>query len=359
MQPPNLTQQMPAAAHHAPLQPMRIAVLHGGPSSEHDISVWSSRGVISTLRAAEHAVVAAYVDAEGQWHIHETAEAGTRVDAPVDVFAAVKQLIALQIQVCFMGFHGTYGEDGKIQAVLELAGLAYTGSRVAASAVAMDKPLARRVFVGCDLRIAQGEEVHAAAVATPDLATVVGRRLIAEWGLPVVVKVPAGGSSVGVEIANNLSALADALLRLAAIDGTVLCEQYIGGTELTAAVIEQRDGSLLSLPIVEITPAHGKFFDYQAKYAAGGSEEIVPARISDAATALAQDYGRRAHNGLHCNGYSRTDLILRTDGHLFVLETNTLPGLTPASLLPKAAAAAGFSYLALIERMIVSALRSR
>lgn len=357
MQPPIVEQQNSLGAHGNHLKPLRIAVLHGGPSSEHDISVWSSRGVIATLRGAEHTVIAAYVDSDGQWHISESADAGAKVAAPLHIFAAVQQLIALQIQVCFMGFHGTYGEDGKIQAVLDLAGLRYTGSHVAASAAAMDKPLARRVFVGCDLKVAQGEEVHADSVSTPEAAAVVGRRLIAEWGLPIVVKVPAGGSSVGVEISSSIDALSGALQRLSALDGTVLCEQYIGGTELTAAVLEQPDGSLRSLPIVEIAPAHGAFFDYQAKYEPGGSEEIVPARISDGATALAQDYGRRAHNGLHCNGYSRTDLILRTDGQLFVLETNTLPGLTPASLLPKAAAAAGFSYLALIEHVIAAALR--
>ena len=335
---------------------LRIAVLHGGPSSEHDISVWSSRGVLQTLREAGHETLAVFVDRAGRWHLTAMGDAGIAVGEGVDFLQAVADLRG-NVDLCFLGFHGNYGEDGKVQAVLELAGLRYTGSGVMASALAMDKTVARRVYAGVGLPIAGARELQTAGLATPGAAQVAARRLIADLGLPVVVKVPTGGSSVGVEIPRDEDALVASLLRLSPDAPMLLCEQFVGGVELTAAVLEREDGSLESLPIVEIVPKSA-FFDFESKYQTGGSEEIVPARISAEATAQAQRNGALAHRALGCAGYSRTDQILRPDGSLVLLETNTLPGLTPASLLPKAAAAAGLTYAALLHRVIAAALRS-
>jgi D-alanine-D-alanine ligase len=184
----------------------------------------------------------------------------------------------------------------------------------------------------------------------------VAHGLVERLGLPVVVKVPTGGSSVGVEIPRDVQALAGSLQRLGQDAPMLLCEQFVSGTEITAAVIEREDGALEALPIVEIVPKSA-FFDYEAKYKTGGSDEIVPARISPEATRAAQENGLRAHKALGCAGYSRTDQILRADGSLVLLETNTLPGLTPASLLPKSAAAAGLSYGALLGRILAAGRR--
>ena len=336
---------------------LRIAVLHGGPSSEHDISVWSSGGVLKTLQGAGYATIAVYVDKSGRWHLTPAGESGQTVGAGLS-FSDGVQALQGQIDLCFMGFHGTYGEDGKIQALLELAGLKYTGSHVTASALAMDKTLARRVYAGVGLAVAGAREIASSRVADEAGAQAVAAELIAALGLPVVVKVPKGGSSVGVEIPRDESSLVASLLRLGPDAPVLLCEQFIAGVEITAAVLQQADGTMQALPIVEIVPKTAKFFDFEAKYQSGGSDEIVPARISVAARKQAQANGLAAHKALDCAGYSRTDQIVRADGSVILLETNTLPGLTPASLLPKAAAGAGLSYLELLERIMAAALRS-
>ena len=338
-------------------QPLKIAVLHGGPSSEHAISIWSSTGVIATLRSAGHEVHPVFVDREGLWHFGgESTGAGEKSNNPVSLWQAIAVLADIAPAVCFMGFHGTFGEDGKIQAALEMMGLRFTGSGVTASAVAMDKPLARRVFAGVGIPVALAREVPCARLRDVTDARLVAEELSVALGLPVVVKVPAGGSSVGVEIPRTTGELTDSLQRLSAGEATLLCEQFIDGIELTAGVLANHDGQLESLPIVEIAPVRAGFFDYAAKYEKGGSDEIVPARISAEATAQVQALGLAAHRALGCRGVSRTDVILRHDGMPFVLETNTLPGLTPASLLPKAAAGAGYSYLELLQRIVAAAL---
>lgn len=348
------------------LDPHRIAVLHGGPSSEHDISVWTSSGVLSTLRAAGHTVFAVFVDKGGLWHFSDGGDSGQVVAAPLTLLQALGHLCELRVDVAFLGFHGTFGEDGRVQAILDLAGVTYTGSGVTASAAAMDKPLARRVFVGAGLPVAAAVEVAATDVADAAGAASIAARLVQTLGLPVVVKVPAGGSSVGVEIPRDEAELVAALQRVGPMvlsdGGTtrhLLCEQYVAGVELTAGVLEHADGSLESLPLVEIAPRTAVFFDYVAKYKAGATDEIVPARISDAATAHIRDLGLRAHRALGCRGVSRTDVILRHDGAPFLLETNTLPGLTPESLLPKAAAAVGYTYGDLLHRILGAALAGR
>jgi len=339
------------------MQPLSIAVLHGGPSSEHDISVWSSQGVLDTLRGAGHQAAAVYVDRAGSWHFGGgEARAGETVGSALPIWSAIGRLADLGPAVCFMGFHGTYGEDGRVQAALDLAGLRYTGSGCTASAVAMDKPLTRRVFSSVGVPVAAAREVNSSAVAGRQGA--VAADLAAVLGLPVVVKVPAGGSSVGVEIARDLAALEDALSRLAPQAPTLLCEAFVAGVELTAGVLEGDDGEPVALPVVEIVPKSAEFFDFDAKYRPGGSDEIVPARISADQTAAVQAIGLLAHRALGCRGVSRTDVILGADGAPVALETNTLPGLTPASLLPKAAAAVGYSYLDLLHAIVAAALRS-
>jgi len=339
------------------MQTLKIAVLHGGPSSEHDISVWSATGAIAALRGVGHEVHPVFVGKDGLWHFGGgAAEPGRVSDNPLPLWGAIELLSEIGVDVCFMGFHGTYGEDGKIQAALELVGLRYTGSGVAASAVAMDKPLARRVFQGVGIAVARAIEAPTAGLGELAGARIAAADVVESLGLPVVVKVPAGGSSVGVAIARTVGDLVEAMQRLSEGVDHLLCEQYIAGTELTVGVLQARDGSLHALPVVEICPKSGAFFDYAAKYQQDGSDEIVPARIPAEAARAVQDLGLRAHRALGCRGVSRTDVILRHDGQPVVLETNTLPGLTPASLLPKAAAADGRSYAQLIEAIVAAAM---
>lgn len=333
-----------------------IAVLHGGPSSEHDISVITAREVIAALRNGGHRVLPVWVDHDSRWHFGApTDSSATATDEPLALPAALSRLEQARIDVAFLAFHGTFGEDGRVQAVLELTGIPYTASKVTATAVAMDKPMARRVLASWGLTVARAVELDVADVnrlgveATAD-------RLVQELGLPVVLKVPAGGSSVGIEIPAARDEVVASLKRLTVGVEVLLCEQFVTGVELTAAVLADEAGRLQALPIVEIAPKGERFFDYEAKYDPSLTDEIVPARIPDEIARKCREIGEIAHKALGCRGVSRTDIIWdRADG-LYVLETNTLPGLTPASLLPKAAAAAGINYLTLLHRIVAASV---
>ncbi|MEY3015416.1 MAG: D-alanine--D-alanine ligase [Pseudomonadota bacterium] len=336
--------------------PLSVAVLHGGPSSEHDISVVTSRGVLGALRGAGHRADAVWVDRQGRWHLGgaET-PAGQAVDAPLPLPEALAALRDRGYDACFLGFHGTFGEDGRVQAALELAGLRYTGSGPLASGVAMDKVTARRIYSAVGLPVAAGVELQSDALADAAARVAAADRIEAELGLPCVVKVTAGGSSVGVEIPRTRADLEGALDRLREQWPTLLAERFVSGVELTCGVLEGPEGAE-AMPCVEIAPRGDRFFDYETKYDPGLVDEIVPARIPAAAEQELRRLAVAAHHALGCRGVSRTDAILATDGRLVLLETNTLPGLTPASLLPKAAAAAGLDYPSLLERILARAI---
>ncbi len=334
-----------------------IAVLHGGPSSEHDISVITARGVLRSLRQAGHRAIAVWVDRAGAWHFGgDSADAGTPVASPVAVPAALARLVDEQLRCAFLAFHGTFGEDGRVQGALDLAGIPYTGSGVTATALAMDKPLTRRVLASAGISVPEAVELPSAGLDQPTLRARAADHLIATLGLPVVVKVPEGGSSLGIEIPRDRVQLLATLDRLHQLADALLCERFVAGVELTAAVLARMDGSLEALPIVEIAPRGERFFDYEAKYDPSLTDEIVPARIAAAAEAQCRKIGLAAHHVLGCRGISRTDLILDSDGKVWALETNTLPGLTPESLLPKAAAAAQCDYQQLLERIISASI---
>jgi D-alanine-D-alanine ligase len=239
--------------------------------------------------------------------------------------------------------HGPYGEDGTVQGLLELLGIPYQGSGVLGSALAMNKLAAKYLYEKAGLPV------------PPYIALQKGDPLDpAAWekqlGLPLVVKPNEAGSSVGMSIVKSTGAIAAAVEKAFAHDDTILLERYVEGIELTGGVIGNRE--LLALPLIEIIPdEQHEFFDYEAKYTAGVTQEICPARIDDQMTVTAQAYAKTAHSALFCKGYSRTDMILK-DNQIFVLETNTIPGMTSTSLLPQAAKVAGFSFNRLLDELI-------
>lgn len=334
---------------------LNVAVLHGGPSSEHDISVITSRGVLRSLREGGHRAWSVWVDRAGRWHFAgDAADAGTAVADPVGLPGALAALLDLTIDVAFLGFHGTFGEDGRVQGALELAGIPYTGSRVTATALAMDKPLARRVMASAGIRVPEAVELKTDTLVDEAGCAAAAALLIERLALPVVVKVPEGGSSLGIEIPRDRDGLLATLARLGPQADSLLCERFVAGTELTAPVVARLDGTLETLPTVEIAPIGEGFFDYEAKYDAALTDEIVPARITADVERRCREIGLAAHLIIGCRGISRTDLILDADGVLWVLEINTLPGLTPESLLPKSAGAVNCSYLQLLERIIAA-----
>lgn len=298
----------------------RVAVLSGGPSSEREVSLVSGQACARAL-----------------------AEMGLDV-VTVDVgrdLSAVLAAMTPRPDCVFNALHGRYGEDGCIQGVLEFLGIPYTHSGVLASALAMDKPAARRLFADAGLRCAEGgvarrEDVLAGRVMTP----------------PYVVKPLNEGSSVGVHVVLDDDSVAP-LGEDWPYGETVLVERYIPGREIQVAVMGDR-----ALGAIEIKP-QGRFYDYEAKYTEGRAEHIMPAPLSADATEAALDIARRAHAALGCRGVSRADLRLDErpgpDGGFYLLEINTQPGMTPLSLVPEIAAHAGIDFKSLITWMIEDA----
>lgn len=247
-----------------------------------------------------------------------------------------------RIDVAFIALHGPWGEDGTLQGALALLGIPFTGSGVLASALAMDKVLAKTVLAAAGLDVPRGLVVRAVSES---------RRLSA----PCIVKPVAQGSSIGLSSVHAAAEIEPAIIEALRYDDRVLVEELLVGTELTCGVIGNDDP--VALPVIEIVPKSG-LFDYQAKYDPAASEEICPARIDDLLAARVQDAALRAHRALGCRGLSRTDFIW-TGERLVTLEVNTMPGMTANSLLPKAALVAGIPFGELLERIIGWALEDR
>jgi len=254
------------------------------------------------------------------------------------------------IDVAFIAIHGPYGEDGTLQGMLELLGIPYTGSGVLASALAMNKIMTKKLFMANGIPTAPFITLRKKEWEADSTGQI--KRILSTFSLPVVVKPNKQGSSIGVSIPREEDELAEALKKSFSLDDEILVEEYIEGMEVTCGVIGNREP--VALPVVEILPKVG-FFDYEAKYDPEKTDEIVPARISPELTSKVQATGLRAHCLLGCRGMSRVDMRLRGD-EVFVLEVNTIPGVTINSLLPKAAKAAGMSFPEFVDRIVSLAL---
>jgi D-alanine-D-alanine ligase len=263
-----------------------------------------------------------------------------------------------EADVVFLGLHGGAGEDGTIQALLDLAGIPYTGSGHLASALAMDKDLSKHLFVRGDVQTA---EWVMAAVTAGDAKSPAGRRFrdetLASLGLPVVVKPSKQGSTVGLSVVKKAEDLARAIAEAFQFDDEVMIERFIAGRELTVGILGDE-----ALPVGEIIPKH-EIYDYECKYQAGMAVEEFPAKLSSAQTAAVQDLARRAFRALKLRGYARIDFRMSdgkdVGGEFYCLEANTLPGMTQTSLIPQAAAAAGIAFPELCERIVRIALDAR
>jgi D-alanine-D-alanine ligase len=284
---------------------LRVTVLMGGPSKEREVSLRSGAAVMRALSATGAIVT------------------------EVDVRGGDFELPA-NTDVAFLALHGTFGEDGTVQRILEDRGVVYTGSDPDASALAFDKVAAKAAFA------------EAGIPTPPETRTP-----------PLVVKPARQGSSVGVTIVRDESELAAAFAAARRYDESVITEQFISGREFTVGVLNGHE-----LPVIEIRTKRG-FFDYKAKYTPGEADEVVPRDLDPNTVARMQHLARGAHDCLRCRDFSRVDLMMDSRRDLFVLEVNTLPGLTENSLLPKAAAAAGLSMTDLCMRMVDMALARR
>lgn len=295
-------------------QGRRIGVIMGGPSAERDISLRSGKAILEALLSKGYDAI------------------------PMEVWLPTRgELKSAGIDMAFIALHGTFGEDGQIQAILEDLKIPYTGSRVKASRLGMDKIGSRKFFKRAKLHV-PGYNVISN-----------GTRPTVKFGTPLVVKPSAQGSSVGVSIIDKMEELENAINEAFKFGEKIILEEFIPGKELTVGILDD-----MPLPVIQIVPKR-RYYDEVAKYTTGMTEYLCPAPISEKEAKLAQAAGIKAHKILGCRSYSRVDMILSKDDKAVVLEVNTIPGMTQLSLLPKAAQAAGIDFPELCEKMLESA----
>ncbi|MDP3725430.1 MAG: D-alanine--D-alanine ligase family protein [Nanoarchaeota archaeon] len=344
------------------MKKIRVCVLFGGKSEEHDVSVNSAASVVSNLDPLKYDVLPVAISREGRWlppgkslrYLADGAKKEftlsiSKRDEAVDLQRSlvVFESVTSPIDVVFPVLHGPYGEDGTLQGFLELVGVPFVGSDTLASALAMDKLMAKKIFI-------------VEKIPTPPywFFRRGDTRESAKVSIPCVVKPMNSGSSVGIAIVKKRSEFLSALRTALQADrkGEALVEKFISGREITVPVLGEE-----VLPVVEIRPKKkGAWFNYEVKYNSDLVDEIVPAPLSFSVTKRAQELALRAHHALKCRHISRTDMIIEEKtGKPYVLEVNTMPGMTSASLLPKAAKAAGISFPDLLDRLIQMALQTR
>ncbi len=307
---------------------LNVAVIAGGKSAEREVSLSSGKQVMEALDKEKYNILF--------------------FDPAYDLVKIAKE--AQNIDVAIIMLHGRGGEDGTMQGFLDCLGIPYQGSSVLGSSIAMNKIVSKQLYASAGLPVAPYVVLEKGTEA--DIA-----QIEKKLGFPVMVKPEQEGSSIGLTLVKSPEELEGALNKAWQYDSKALVEKYLQGTEITAAVLGNNPP--VALPLVEIRPSETfEFFDYTAKYKPGATEEICPAPLPEALVKKAQDYALRAHKVLHCLDYSRTDMILYHE-EFYILETNTIPGMTATSLFPQAAQAAGISFPGLLDRLIELALEKK
>jgi D-alanine-D-alanine ligase len=308
------------------MKKIKVALLAGGASTEREVSLAGAVGFEEAIN-------------------HDKYEL-SRYDPKTDLGLLARD--ADSIDVAFILLHGTYGEDGTVQGFLDLLGIPYQGSGVLGSALAMDKNMAKILYRLNGLPVAEWEMAIPADKDNPE-------RILETLKFPLVVKPIREGSSLGMSVAKDLEELKNGIRTAYEHDSQVMVEQFVKGREITVGVLGNDD--LAPLPLIEIIPGDEfTFFDYKAKYEKGASQEICPAVVDASIAEKAQEFALAAHKTLQLRGYSRTDMMLTEEGRLYILETNTIPGMTPTSLLPQAANEYGLDFSELIDKLLQLAL---
>ncbi|MCL6638346.1 MAG: D-alanine--D-alanine ligase [Firmicutes bacterium] len=311
---------------------LKVGVLLGGRSAEREVSLRTGEAVYQALLAKGYQAV--------------------KIDVGFDVAERVKEE---NIGLAFIALHGKYGEDGTIQGLLEILDIPYTGPGVLASALAIDKVAAKKMFIYEGLPTPRFilVERRDAAVTGMDAAVL---RIENEIGLPAVIKAPTQGSTIGTSFVRRKEEIVPALELAFHYDEVALVEEMIEGREITASVLGNEDP--VALPLIEITSTTG-VYDYEAKYTPGMSEHIIPPGIPEDRQELVREMAVRAYRALGCRGLSRVDFMVDRQGRPYVLEVNTIPGMTATSLFPDAARAAGIEFPDLVDRLVRLALEGR
>ena len=322
----------------------KIIVLMGGRSEEHDVSLRSGRAVHRALNASGYDSMPIVIRKDGSFEVEG--------EGVLELWEALSFIKRCNPYCAFVAMHGPFGEDGRVQALLDMLDIAYVGSDVTGSALAMDKWLAKCVYRACG--IPTPDALLFKDIGIQDFVEEVEKRL----GVPCMVKTTRLGSSVGVGLAKDQDELRTLIVACQSY-GDVMCERYRRGRELTCAVLEDPDTlKPFALPIIEIVTKKHQFFDYESKYDPNLSDEICPADIPEDIAKEVQELGVRAHKALMLAGFSRTDFIWDAEG-LWALETNTIPGLTDVSLFPKAAKAKGIGFEDLVSMLVEGAVRRK
>nr|AIA17063.1 D-alanine--D-alanine ligase [uncultured bacterium] len=325
----------------------KIVFLFGGPGAEHEVSVATAKSALPKFDA-QYSILPVFITKDNAW------VASQEYMPPAESWAVAQKLItqsgiaqdvAIDMiehtdpYVVFIGLHGTYGEDGTLQALLESHGLAFTGSNAEASSLAMDKPKVLQILQDEEITVPEFLEL------TSEMPEGAALEFGHYHGFPVVVLPADSGSSVGVTIVRNQEQLPMAIDTARQYSDRILLSQFIPGREVSCGMLVTDKNELTALPPTELIPNENyEFFDYDAKYKPGATKEITPPHMDDAIIAEIKSLARRVHHLLEADGYSRTDMIVGEDGKIYVLELNTLPGLTETSILPQQAAAFGLNF---------------
>lgn len=307
----------------------KIGVLMGGRSAEREVSLRTGEAVYQALLKAGYDTV--------------------KIDVGIDLVETLKKK---GVELAFLALHGRYGEDGTIQGMLELLDIPYTGPGLLASALAIDKIATKKMLLYEGLptpRFIQIKQKDALSMGLPEAA----RRALQEIGLPLVVKAPTQGSTIGISFVYNEDDLIPALQLAYSYDQVALVEQFVQGVEVTASVLG--NDHPVALPLIEIVSATG-VYDYEAKYTAGLSDHIIPPRIPGEQQAMIKELAVRTFQTLGCRGLARVDFLAGQEGGAYILEVNTMPGMTATSLFPDAARAAGIEFPQLVDRIVQLAL---
>lgn len=319
------------------MQRMRVGVLRGGPSNEYDVSLKTGSNVLANLDQEKYLPIDVFIDRSGVWHMR---------GLPV-----VPRRVLQGLDVAINAMHGEFGEDGTIQRMLDASGVAYTGTGVLGSALAMSKSATKRSFASSGIKMPR----HTVVDLESDLEKS-AQYIFHHLPQPVVVKPASSGSSVGVSIVHGASAIVQALRHALEVSSKALAEEFIAGREATVGVLERfRGEDVYALPPIEIIPSQeNSFFDYDAKYS-GKSQEVCPSTFSRDTKSELEEIARDVHRALGLRHYSRSDFIVTPRRGVYFLEVNTLPGFTSESLFPKATEAVGCSFPQLLDHLILLA----
>ena len=349
-----------------PDKKINIMVIMGGPSDEYEVSLSTGKQILNSLDKEKYSISSVIVGKDGKWLLSNKKNSDTALGndiqnekslATVETGRAIDQMKSGEnkIDVAFIAMHGKFGEDGIIQGLLESIGMPYTGSGVLASALAMDKVRSSELFLYHGLEVPEFR--HYEKNVWGEKIDELSERISNEFGIPCVIKPADSGSSVGVAVVKKIEDLKNAIELAFSKSSTVIAQDFISGREVTCGVLDfgEEKGTQALVP-TEIIPKNSEFFDYKAKYMPGASNDITPPNMEKDIIEKIQAIALKAHTILGCSGMSRTDMIV-SDDDIYVLETNTIPGMTPTSLLPQEAQALGISFSELLDKIIESALR--